>query len=456
MILSEIQRAWDAAKPFQVEDADFLARNGSCVLGHKTGLGKTVIAMLAWSKWGDADKGLILGTLGSMATWGKLLPKWAGVQPKFMQGSGPWWDEFFRAKKGVYMSTYMSFLYAMRDVPSGKFHTDVLINDELHRVMRTRNKIWAAQKRLAFEHYTGMSATWASRGPQDCFPVLNLVNRQTFPSYWRYVETWCHVIDTQWGKEITGVRNVENLRKLMASRYYRSRTWKEVGNQFRPEGNMDPVIRRAEYVPMSKQQHKLIDQLRYEMVAELGPNRIVTPNSVVQLTRMLQLAISPRILLPDAEFGAIVDWVVEKVSDDPHTVIFCPFREGLDVIREALLKDGYPAHKIFIFRGGMKPDDINATVDLWKKTQGVALGTIAFAQSFDLDTTETAYMVGFDWDPNNNIQAEGRLRRLDSILTSPCACVYVVPEQSDYQHVVAPVLDGKVMTVRQFLEGYDG
>lgn len=453
MILTGIQRAWDSAKPFQVEDANFLAANGSGVLGHKTGLGKTFIAMLAWSKWANADKALILGTLGSMATWAKLMPKWADVEPAFMQGSGPWWDEFFRAKSGVYMSTYMSFLRAMRDVPSKKFHVDVLVNDELHRVMRTRNKVWAAQKRLAFDHYIGMSATWASRGPQDCFPVLNLVNPRTFSSYWSFVETWCYVIDSQWGKEITGVRNVENLRKMLGSRYYRSRTWRDVGNQFRPEGNTDPVIRRAERVPMSKQQRKLIDDLRRDMVADLGPDRIVTQNSVVQLTRLLQLAISPQILIPSAEPGGVIDWMVDKVSDDPHTVVFCPFREGLDVLRQALIKDGYPEYKIFMFRGGMKPDEVTATISMWKKTQGVALCTIAFAQSFDLDTTETAYGLGFDWDPNNNIQAEGRLRRLDSILTSPCAMTYIVPEESEYTQVLA-VLDGKVITVRQFLEGY--
>jgi len=134
-------------------------------------------------------------------------------------------------------------------------------------------------------------------------------------------------------------------------------------------------------------------------------------------------------------------------------VIFCVYREALDVLRDALVKDGYPEGHIFMFRGGLRPDEINRQIDLWKKFKGVALVTIAFAQSFELDTTETAYCLGFDWDPNNNYQAEGRLRRLDSLLQTPCAMTYVIPEGSEYMQVLQ-VLDGKVVTVRQFLSGY--
>jgi hypothetical protein len=458
MILQDlnISAAWESAVPFQKEDADFAARNSSVVLGHQTGLGKTFISLLAWSKWPKANKALICGTLGSMATWYKVMTRWGGVEPKFIQGkSDPLWAEALAVKEGVYMCTYMTFLYGMKTVLRGKPYFDLLVNDELHRMMRTRNKIWEQFKRLEFEHYLGLSATWASRGPQDCFPVLNLVNRQTFSSYWRFVNTWCYVEKSTYGTEIFGVRNAENLRAMLHERYYRARTWPEVGAQFRKGefASSNPVIRRVEEILMGKQQTKLIRELDAEMIVELGPDRVVTPNSLALLTRKLQMAISPKILMPSAEYGGVIDWMVNTISDDRHTVIFCPFREGLDVLRQALIDDKYPEDRIFVFRGGMRPDEINERVRAWKQSQGVALCTIAFAQSFDLDTTDTAYMLGFDWDPNNNYQAEGRLRRFDTILQTPCMVRYIVPEGSDY-HQVMEVVDGKVINVREFLAGY--
>jgi hypothetical protein len=212
-------------------------------------------------------------------------------------------------------------------------------------------------------------------------------------------------------------------------------------------------MRRVEEIPMSKQQVRLIQQLDQDMIAELGPDRVVTPNSLALLTRKLQMAISPKILMPSAEYGGVIDWMVNTIQDDQHTVVFCPFREGLSVLRQALIDDKYPEDKIFVFKGGMRPNEINEQVLAWKKAKGAALCTIAFAQSFDLDTTDTAYMLGFDWDPNNNYQAEGRLRRFDSIIQTPCMVRYIVPEGSDY-HEVMGVIDGKVINVREFLVGY--
>lgn len=460
-ILVNIQSAWDSSVEFQREDAEFAAAQGSVVLGHSTGLGKSFISQLAWSKW-QANKGLIVGTLGSLAGWSKNLRKWSGVQPVFMQGmNDPSWREALQAKEGIWMCTYNTFLYLMKTVQRGKPRFDVLINDELHRMMRSRNKMWASFKRLDFDHYLGLSATWASRGPQDLFPVLNLVNRRTFPSYWRFVGTWCYVDKTEFGTQVYGVRNIENLRRMLWGQYYRARTWPEVGNQFRKDprntNDSEPVIRRAEEVPMGLQQTRLLRELDRDMIVTLNNEMVVTPNSLALLTRKLQMAISPKILMPSAEYGGPVEWLADKVLDDPHTVIFCPYREGLQVIKQRLIEgskgSSIPEEDIFVLQGGISPDKINQIIAAWKKSKGVALCTVDFAQSFELDTTDNAYFLGFSWDPNNNYQAEGRLRRFDSILQTPCNVTYIVPEQSDYNQVIY-VVDGKIADTRDYLEGY--
>jgi hypothetical protein len=344
----------------------------------------------------------------------------------------------------------------MKSIVRGKPHFDVLADDELHKAMRHRNATWKAQKRLDFDHFLGLSATWASRGPQDLYPVLNLVNHRTFSSYWRFVNTWCNVEETPWGTEISGVKNLEQLRAMLWSRYYRKRTWVEVGHQFRADGTagIDPVIRRSEFVSMGAQQTRLIDDLDRDMIAVLGEEMVVTPNSLALLTRKLQMAISPKILMPSAEYGGPVEWLASKIGDDPHTVVFCPFREGLDVIRSKLISDGRDEADIFMLRGGMLPDEVNAATDEWKRRKGVALCTTQFAQSFALDTTHTAYHLGFLWDPNDNYQADGRLRRMDSELQTPCLSTYITPEGSDYQYVVMDVLNDKVVNTRDYMVGY--
>jgi len=48
------------------------------------------------------------------------------------------------------------------------------------------------------------------------------------------------------------------------------------------------------------------------------------------------------------------------------------------------------------------------------------------------------------------MQAEGRLRRLDSIIQSPCLVRYIIPEGSCYE-AVQEVVNGKVVNTKQFL-----
>lgn len=456
-LLPTAQRLWDSAVPFQIEDAEFAIKNRRLVLGHKTGLGKTFISLMAWSRWLKVRKVLIVGTLSSTGVWRRILRDWCGAESTFIQGyNDPNWQKAKKSATGIYLTTYAS-LRGLMEHTIGKVEFDLVDCDEIHRVLRSRNTAVYknAMLRLDFEYFLGLSATWSSRGAQDLWPVLHLINKKLFPSFWTFAETWCFVEKSTFGTEIFGVRNAGNLRKLLWSKYYVARTWKQVGSQFtnKPVGE-EPVVRRLVYVPMSDEQKTVYSELQEDMIATIKEATVVTPTVLARQTRLLQTAICPRVIFPEAEIGPAIDYVVDQISDDPHAVVFTPFAQVFPYVREALENDGY-TNGIFELKGGMHPDKIDAIIAAWKKAKGVMLCTITFAQSFSLDTTDNAYMLGFDWDPNNNIQAEGRLRRFDSILQSPCMVHYIVVTGSDYEKV-ADVVNGKIYNVREFLMGYGG
>ena len=453
-LLPLIQTAIDAAAPFQREDAAFISQRKRAVLGHKTGLGKTFISLLAWSQWPDVRRVLIVGTSASIATWRRIIKQWGGADVTIMQGAGDpgWTGVLNKHQSGIWLCTYATFRILMGNTPN-RVSIDLMVTDELHKALRNRTTTWKCLNRVDSTYYIGATATWASKGPQDLYPVLHYIDKRLFSSYWRFVETWCFTADASFGKEIIGVRNADKLKALLQSKYYRTRTWKEVGVQFlSKELSTEPIIRRIEYIPMSPEHANIYHGMADKMEAHCGKEFVLAQNSLDRLTKSLQLALSPALLFKTGPAGSAVEWLVDRILELDSVVVFIPFKELTQIIAKRLREERYE-RQMYTLYGGISPDDCDATIEAWRKTKGVVFCTISYAQSFALDVADYAYFLGFDWDPNNNIQAEGRLRRFDSDFTVPCLATYIVVENTDY-HKVQEVVNGKVKAVQQVLAGY--
>ena len=164
-LLPQVEKAWEVAVPYQKEDALFAAKRKRTVLGHKTGLGKTFISLLAWSQWPDVNKVLILGTSSSLGTWRRIITQWGGGTATIMQGSGDpsWKDVVQKGCPGIWMCTYATFRLLIKQLPMGKhLPIDLLICDELHKALRNRTQTWKDCKRIDSKYFIGATATCAS------------------------------------------------------------------------------------------------------------------------------------------------------------------------------------------------------------------------------------------------------------------------------------------------------
>lgn len=441
------------AKPYQKEDAYFAWTHKRLVLGHKTGLGKTFISLLAWAQWPNVRRVMIVGSLSSIGTWKRQLKEWGGAEAAhIVGGSDEAWKQVQGKGPGIWLCTYATARILLGRQDKG-VEVDLLICDELHKALRNRTATWKQVKRIESTYFIGLTATWASRGPQDIWPVLNMIDHRLFSSYWRHVNTYCYVNDASFGKEVFGVRNGDKLKAMLAAQYYRSRTWKEVGKQFLThELENEPVVRRTELIDMDEVQARIYDSMHLKKEAVFEGEVCLAQNSLDQLTRCLQLAICPRLIFPTAPIGGIVAWLVDRLMELNEAVVFIQYK-GLASIVAKYARELRSTQQFWSLEGGMKPEVCDATIAGWKAEKGIIFCTISYAQSFALDISDNAFFLGFDWDPNNNIQAEGRLRRMDSKFEVPCLCTYIVPVGSDYDRV-KEVVNGKIDNVRQVLAGY--
>ena len=371
---------------------------------------------------------------------------WADTQIGFIAKPGSW-DEALHAKEGIWHTTYTTFRNCMSTLrANASARWDLIIADEAHKIRNRKTKWYAQLRRVEFDKFVGMSATWASRGPQDLWAILYLLDRKRFPSYWSFVSRYCYVEDTPFGREIFGIRNKIELQERMNTQFYRARSWRDVGAQFD-----SPVRREVVELGLSKDQQKVTNELEQEMITSFDGKLLVTPTVLSKLTRLYQIAVCPRLLFATMGYGAALEHIVESIEDDPHTVVYTFFTEAIPIIEEALNLAG---HKhVFHLKGGTKMSVVDETIAAWKKSQGIMICSIRFAESFRIETTNTAYVLGFSWDPNDNIQAEGRLRAIDSVLRSPVLVKYYIMQCSIMQ-AVKEVVNEKTRTISQIFQDY--
>lgn len=441
------QQANELAFKYQREDAAFIVKNRCVVLGHKTGMGKSLIGLMAWEQL-KPNRVLILGGKSAASTWNKEPMVWADTQIDLgaadIRTRNASWMNAANAKEGIWYMTYEMYRRCMLvQDPGFRPHFDLVIADEAHKLRSRTTKLYTAMRKLQFDAFIPMSATWASRGPQDLWAILHLINKKRFSSYWSFVDRYCYVENTGFGNEIFGIRNQTELQRSMNFQFYRTRTWEEIGYE------VPPIRRELIKLEMHSDQKKVTKELDAEMMTEHDGKFLVTQSVLAKITRLHQLATVPFVLFPDM-IGAGMEYILEAIEDDPHTVIYTFYTEAIPAIEEMVRAKGY---KTWALRGGTKMEEVDRRVSEWKQHKGIMVCSVKFAESFRIDTTHTAYVLGFSFDPNENIQAEGRLRAIDSKLKSPVLVKYLVMQGSIQEHVLE-VVNEKHKTVSQIFRDY--
>lgn len=450
-------------RDYQAEGITWLVNKRRGILADEMGMGKSMQAIKAMSKY-KLNSALILCPNSAVIVWLRELTKWLPEGHRYTKFTLVRGDRWTRARlweqvnsdpeNRFCLTTYDVF---KRDIVDKDFKHlintdwDFIICDEAHKMRNRKTKAFEAVSSLTSRGMILITGTPASRGPQDLWTLLNLLQPKIFKSYWRFVYAHCNVIDNGYGKEITGVKSPATTQALLEK--YMLRRFKE--------GRMPPKVRNLVPVEMTDLQRKLYMQIAEELVAriedipdedfnleeglkfggwddddddefgeaiegkrvigddgeiERHPSVIVAQNQLVSLIRLRQVLICPKIIDPRCDYGGGIEYIVDSLNEygkeEQHVVIYTPFAKALPFLRERLEAEGMGP--IIELRGGRRadPKGMREKLDLFEREKGIALCVIPFAQSFDLDSAKTGFFLGYEWDPELNFQAEDRQHRM--------------------------------------------
>lgn len=400
-------------RDYQVPGTGFLLRYKRVILGDVVGLGKTVQIVAALREIltkKPRARILIACSQNAVHTWRRECRVWlnSDYQPVIVHGQPSSRLSMWKLNDFV-ITTLDTYRIDHKKFTPKMLQWDILIIDEPQKRMRSRKtQAFKAFRHVRSEYLFFACGTPVSRGAMDLWTMLYLINPRLFRGYWKFVSTFCYVSDGPFGKIVEGTRNLEGLREVLSTILFR--------REKRDVGWSEPVRQRIDVdFSNTPKLRRAYTQAANELIAEIetpeGRTHYAIASNLLSRTVLLRsLLLAPQLYgINEVSPGLAVIGDKLEEMDEPHATIFTPFKKCFPVITEYLQKR---RHKNFIYlQGGLTPNQLEQAIEEYDRTRGIAICTIKYAQSFDLDSATYAFFHGFEWDPNDHEQAEGRMDR---------------------------------------------
>ena len=394
-------------REFQKKDIKKMVKKGSMLNANTMGLGKTLETIVTLDILGT-EKNLIICPKSVRSTWKNELIKWLGVSEddiNIIEGTPKQ-----REKKVKNLKKYNIINYELLRNHTNetmkvlrKIKWDAVVCDEAHRIKNRKAKQTEGVKLLNAKHKFALTGTPIQNKPDDLWSILHWLDPfWSGRSYWRFVETFCEVEETFFGKEIRGLTTNEYNKKAL-QRILENIMIRRVDDNSLPE-----KIEISVPLEMSKKHADLYKKITEEIIIELQEEKIMLINSALtRLLRLQQCTSNP------GKFGIKenpkFEFVKELLEDNPDkkVVVFSRFKETIDALEEYLK---IPTVKL---TGDTK--DRNAVIKKFqnKKTRAFLATIGAAGEGIDglQKASNTIVFIDKEWSPAKNQQAIGRLVR---------------------------------------------
>ncbi len=395
--------------PFQIDDANWLASKTSCLLANEMRVGKTPAVIRAIDTLGLKNC-LIICPASVRVNWARELQRFSPLdRPTQVVFPG------MRPNTSDAVIISYDMLVTHKDLLKS-VTWDVVVADEAHMAKERT----AARTRALYGHgkrslgvIASAKRVWRLSGspcPNNVSELwTHLHSADLAPeSYWDFTFFFCSGFNTDWGFQISGNKNIDQL-KTRLSGFMRRRTLAEVMPDLPPVIFETVTVPRSEaclspeFIPLMPQLAQA-DQELQKALSALAPDEQAsmierTASSVTTLRRftlMLKLTAIGEQLETDLESGEI-----DKI------VIFCVFKIGVEWMAERLKKFG-----VVTLYGETPAKKRQENIDEFRSGKArVFVGNlIAAGVGIDLTPCTECALLECSFVPGDNSQAVKRLQ----------------------------------------------
>lgn len=286
-------------------------------------------------------------------------------------------------------------------------HYETIIIDESHHVKNHTSARARAVRRIVsnVERVYELSATPVKREIDDLFMQIHILHPDLFPSYNKFVQTYCDYETDRFGVHVKGAKKkmIGELEEIMDV-IRLGRSYEMAGRQ------LPPVIESYVKIVLPPAIRKIYDEaVTYWRIEELEEHYINYMQVYHQLRQLITGAF---------KYGAVKELLADEVR---KAVTFTWYKPtAYEIQREFGEKD------MVCITGDIK--DVDERIALAKGPKHV-VGTIsAMSEGIDMSDARTVIYAEEDWTPGSNYQAVSRVvrdRNDDGANVEPVRVIYV-------------------------------
>lgn len=394
---------------YQTTALEWLLSHPRTILGDEPGVGKSYPAIEAALNVAPDKPKLIVCPKYVIPNWCRYLDQYSITDYAVLSGSPSKKNTLLDEPHSWYLTTYNMLGQTSSKLRQGKEtqgkylqllrkRWGVVICDEAHR-MRGRNSLHTnAAFRLNTAYLWLLTGSPLYRNAQDIWPLLHLVDKPTFPSFWRFVDEYCLTKRTPWGTEVVDVRN-PNKFKAMMRHYMLRREMKLVGIDL-PD-LLTPKVLTCELTPKVKQNYQ---QLKTTFRMD---NPLANEDGEPQFLRAEAMGVANklrRLTAPDPNKLNLLTELLEDINE--RVVIYTWYRASAQAIADKIKTN-------LIVTGSLDGLKRQQQFDLLQANPyGRLVATIeSMKEGVNLQHTSKVIFYEQDWVPETNNQAVGRFYR---------------------------------------------
>lgn len=398
-------------RPFQIEGVKFLEQsNGRALIADEMGLGKTVQALGFLKLHPEMLPCCIIVKSVAKVQWFGEVIRWCGLEflPQIVGNSKAKFEPGF----SMYITTY-DLLRRLSPEVKQQLNFKTVILDECQQI---KNHLSARAKEVQglckdVEHIIALSGTPIKNNAGEYFTILNLLKPRRFPYYADYIRTYCDSYDNGWSTKVGGLRNADWFHTQTEDFIIR-RTWEQVDSE------MPLISRNFFHVELEKRFEKAYKELQ-EDLEDSFYNRDENDDNfmelaIVKMTKM-------RHLVGWNKINATVEFLEDFLLDTEPTKKIIIFTHHIDVteslithIKEMLTRNDLK-YRIMQITASQSGDARQLQVEEFKSDINARIcvaSTLAAGESLNMQFCSDIILMERQWNPANEEQVEGRIRRI--------------------------------------------